>query len=525
MTEWKSMVAAAVLGSERQAMPQLNPGGILGDTIAAIVADQSSSKEKKFLSIAALLSVHAAAGTTASKSAVTAVTMTLDSEDDWMECSQRSAEQLYAALMPKSDAGLLHQWIESAVQFKKLAPPHMIPRLLDVATREGRPTAAIMKVVGVTGRSLAKLNSEWRQLSGDGGESDQPATATDQSFDSQWQTGLAAERLALLNRLRRTAPGEARGLVESTWSEDSPKDRQAFTDAFAIGLSMEDEPFLEEKALYDGRKEVRAAARSLLCRLKDSRYSMRMIQRTCELVTITSISGHEVSLSLPKECDKSMQRDGVEQKSVDTQLGDKQSWLCQMIGLINPDYWCEKFAMQPSELIGKAITSLDWQHLLLSGWTAAAQLHGSARWIEALFAVSAQIPEYLQHPDLLSHLSAEQREKAVTTVITNVDGFSTGKEPYRASYVLGRVEGTWSAAFTKLVLDYVKRDLSNPDKVAWELSHAILFIGHRGDTSLFPELDGRWDTKASNWPYVNQQVDSAIAFMRERRDIIAAMNS
>lgn len=509
------MVAAAVLGSERQQMPQLTSAGILGDTMAAVCADDRRNKEQKFLAVAAILAVHSAAGTMAPKSAYPAVSMERDSGEDWRECNRKSAEQLNAALLPKSDPGLLEQWVECAVNCQRLAPPHLIPRLLDVAVK-GRSTAAIMKVVGAAGRSLAKLNPEWQQLSGE------RTGSLPESIDAAWQTGLPGERLGLLKNLRAIKSEDARRLVESTWAEDTPKDRQTFVDAFSVELSMDDEPFLEEKALMDGRKEIRTAARLLLCRLPQSRYSLRMIDRASSLVSLTD---HDFNLEMPKECDKSMQRDGVEQKSSDKQLGDKQSWLRQMIGFVDPAHWCEKFSMSASELVGIALKSKDWQHLLLSSWTAAAQLHGSAQWIEALFAVAGQIPEYLQEPALLIYLSTEQKEKAVATAITAYGGFSTSRDSHRLSTLLLAIEPTWSPSFTKMILDLVKKDLPIPEKVAWELSHAITLIGHRGDTDLFLELDGRWDTKAANWPYIYQQVDNAIAFMRERREIIATMNS
>ncbi|MBY0547516.1 MAG: hypothetical protein K2W95_09505 [Candidatus Obscuribacterales bacterium] len=515
MSDWKSIVAAAVLGSERQQMPQLTSGGILGVTIAAVCTDDRRNKEQKLLAVAAILAVHSAAGAMAQKSTYPAVLMESDNGEGWCECNQKSAEQLNAALLPKSDPGLLDQWLECAVSSKKLAPPHLIPRLLDVAAKD-RSVAAIMKVVGAVGRNLAKLNPEWQQLTGE------QSSSLPESIDAAWQTGLPGERLGLLKNLRAIRSQDARRLVESTWAEDTPKDRQAFVDAFAIELSMDDEPFLEEKALMDGRKEVRTAARLLLSRLPHSRYNLRMIDRASALLTITA---NDFNLEMPNECDKSMQRDGVELKSSDKRLGDKQSWLCQMIGFINPAHWCEKFSLSPPELVGLALKSKDWQHLLLSGWVAAAQLHGSAPWIEALFAVAAQIPEYLQEPALLIHLSTEQKEKAVATAIAAYGGFSTSKDSHRLTTLLLAIEATWSAPFTRMILDLVKKDLSIPEKVAWEISHAITLIGHRGDTGLFPELDGRWDTKAANWPYVYQQVDSAIAFMRERREIIATMNS
>ena len=61
----------------------------------------------------------------------------------------------------------------------------------------------------------------------------------------RWQTETKEERVALLHRLRRSDPAQARALVESTWKQDAPAERAEFVAAFTSGLSREDEPFLE----------------------------------------------------------------------------------------------------------------------------------------------------------------------------------------------------------------------------------------------------------------------------------------
>ncbi len=93
-----------------------------------------------------------------------------------------------------------------------------------------------------------------------------------------WQTGRKSTRSLLLRKLRETDPALALGLVASTWSEESAEERAAFLKMLAAGLSMADEPFLED-SLDDRSREVRRVAAGLLARLPGSRLVQRQLER------------------------------------------------------------------------------------------------------------------------------------------------------------------------------------------------------------------------------------------------------
>ena len=83
-----------------------------------------------------------------------------------------------------------------------------------------------------------------------------------------WEYGTKAERLLLLDYLRKRHPKKALELIESTWSEDSFQDRQYYLDTLHTNLSETDEEFLES-CLDDSRQEIRQVAALLLSKIEN----------------------------------------------------------------------------------------------------------------------------------------------------------------------------------------------------------------------------------------------------------------
>jgi hypothetical protein len=127
-----------------------------------------------------------------------------------------------------------------------------------------------------------------------------------------WADGEQAERRALLERLRRSDPVAALALLERTFAEETWEDRAVFVGTLAHGLSNADEPFLEA-ALGDKRKIVRTAAATLLAGLPTSRLAARMAERAAPLLHVEErrLRGRRLVAELPGDPDEAAQRDGV----------------------------------------------------------------------------------------------------------------------------------------------------------------------------------------------------------------------
>ena len=189
--------------------------------------------------------------------------------DSTPPCSPRAADLLKRVLRDHGDE-LLAEWCDAAAEAHRRVPEALLARFLDAVTKtkDEAVRGPGMQVAGVRGRWLAGQNPRW-SVGGADAAADPAET---------WQSGMQEERLLVLKKLRSSDPARARELVSSTWNDEPPEMRDLVVETYAIGLSMADEPFLED-ALDDKRKAVRTGAAALLSRLPASRLGQRMAER------------------------------------------------------------------------------------------------------------------------------------------------------------------------------------------------------------------------------------------------------
>jgi len=97
-----------------------------------------------------------------------------------------------------------------------------------------------------------------------------------------WTTFPKAHRKAFIAGMRRDDPSGARSLVESVWKTETAPVRLALLEAFAVGLSAEDQPFLESLG-RDRAETVRHLGQQLIAR-------------------VPSTAGHEQRLAAAAAC-------------------------------------------------------------------------------------------------------------------------------------------------------------------------------------------------------------------------------
>ena len=259
--------------------------------------------------------------------------------DERPACSARSSDHL-ARMLAGQIREVLPEWLAALAQSGRRVREEDLVSLLEQGRSQRDLRQAIVLVIGKRGRWLAAQNPDWSYATGR------------ENTEGDWQTASREWRLDELKRCRVSDPARARELVASTWDQETPPDRAAFLETFAVGLSMDDEPFLES-ALDDKRAEVRRAAADLLSRLAESRLCQRMIARVGPLVQFSQHKGKlQIDINLPDQYTKDMARDGVEKKIQG--MGEKNGWLDQMIAIVPPSYWCRVTGKSPAELLEAA---------------------------------------------------------------------------------------------------------------------------------------------------------------------------
>ncbi|MFC4009844.1 DUF5691 domain-containing protein [Nonomuraea purpurea] len=358
---------------------------------------------------------------------------------------RRAAERL-VRIMGGEHGRLLPEWLAAAAATGCRVPAYVLPELLETGRRDRSIRVHLGVLAGQRGRWLAGLNPAWAYLL------EEPTGET-------WELGGAADRRAHLRALRAAEPAEARHLLESTWEQETPDDRAEFVAVLADGLSMDDEPFLEQ-ALDDRRREVRQEAANLLTRLPESRMSRRMAERARACV---SLDGGVIVVEAPQECDKAMERDGIRAKPP-RGIGERAWWLQQVIARAPLTIW----ERPPRTLLQMKIP--DWDVEVKTAWVRAAVLQRDPEWARAMFG-------WDPIADLLEALPPGEQQELAAGFVKKHDVDS------QLIMVLGGVSSPWHEGLATAVLHkIVKVAATQP----WNLGELVKLAGEHIDPALFP---------------------------------------
>jgi len=353
-------LSIALIGTSR--------GGAAGIALPAIAQDAAAklppaTPERTLLNRTAILFACDACG---AKPTIATERVAECPPDERPPCSPRAAEIL-RDLITSNAHDLIHEWLNLA-QVAKRRPPHrLLPALLDYAAKHPADRQRIGEVIDRRGHWLMSLNPEW-----------QFGATADAAPDGVWQTGTHPQRLSVLRSLRQHEPARAREMIATSWKDEPAEQRADIVAALLVGLTADDEPFLES-ALDDRSKVVRAAAADLLARLPESQFVRRMIDRVTPRLVVRSRAA-ELEVDLPQLYDATMQRDGVEEKSPGK--GQKQWWLEQMLGMVPPAHWSKIWKLAPREFM--SLTVGDFPDSLLDGLAKACERCPDPAWIEPL---------------------------------------------------------------------------------------------------------------------------------------------
>jgi Family of unknown function (DUF5691) len=498
---WDSLVASALLGTDRRAFVPPTASDSVGGLLARL---DVSDPEKALLGAAAILALHQRAGR------LPATTNTLVPKpcapETSAECSTAAGQHLTLMLNGHYE-DLLPEWLATLAAQGQRVPVEHLPTLLDMGASKPDLRAAIVGIIGERGQWLAPQNGNWGYV------------LNNINDEELWQTGSKTQRVALLSQLRQRDPNKARDLLATTWAQEVAPDRWAFLQTFRLKLSMADEPFLEE-ALDDRAKDVRASAADLLKQLPKSRLCARMAERVGQLVKWKTGKKASFAVSLSDECDKGMERDGVQGKSTQGAkvIGEKSYWLAQMLNALSLDAWqalCAKAS--PTVIVTTAASSKDWSALLLDGLREAATREGKTDWVEALLAESK-----LSSPSsLFAALPPEKKEKYVLKLLANKPSVKHG-EP--ATPFIFASQHPWSKKFGQAILDALYKDLSGDTvKYSYQLAALLEQIARHLTPSLIPSAMTKLPSVLAEKSAMAKEVDKFLGKVKFRLDMLQAI--
>jgi hypothetical protein len=498
MSVWAEIVSAALVGTERQASPLPSAESATLDSLFAQL--KGETRERALLGAAAAASLHARAGRLPA----------LDRQplpepceaDELPRCGARAARHL-TLMLGGEYKEVLPEWLGAAAQASKRVPEECLPALLDLGKAREELRDAIMTVAGRRGAWLAAQNAEWHY-------------AVEKFDESHWETGSGEARLAFIKWLRASDPARARELVAKAWDESSPKNRADFIATFYTGLSMQDEPFLEQ-ALDDRSTIVRRAAADVLKWLPESAFVRRMAERVRAYVRFEKrlLRRIEIHVTLPGERTPEMLRDGLTTKPVRPAVGEKAWLLYQMADALPLDFWLLESGCDLAELL-RAAKKSEWKEILIDVWSNAALRELN---FEAMALIGLRHINY-RPVHLLGRVSQEKLQEIARRLL-QADPALDSQNP--ACWFLSMVKDQWGEELSLAVL----QSLTLPE------SETILrgdwlwladFASRHLNASCIPEAVAVFSSLSSANHRVQARLGQCLKDLEFRQDMLKEIN-
>ena len=324
MNDFETIIATALIGTERQALPPLTLEPHLN----------GSSREATLLSAAALVTQYRKAARVPAISPATLEPSGADSKPELPASLRNLLERLL-----NGHQELLGEFLELSNRYRFAHCD--LPRMLELGRGNTALRAGLLNGLDTRGRWLAGLEKSWTWATG--------STDTPEDAVKSFETGSKAARVLALQAVRDADPDAARVLLETTWKQDPAPERKEFIAVLSAKLSPADEPFLETALHTDRSGDVRDTAADLLAQIPSSQFNARLLESLRPILRVTTpksaglLGGIKVKLSelsgknsssvdieLPESFNPAWAKDGILEKAPQG-TGQKQWWVQQMM--------------------------------------------------------------------------------------------------------------------------------------------------------------------------------------------------
>lgn len=460
------LTETAILGTDRKPLNRILASGALGQTIADLSQKedqaQSQSPERVLIDQLTALSIARKAG---SHALVLENTITVCPEESQSKVSERSLALLVQILALETKGSELRpskmvaDWLVYCAEANQRVPEEFVPRLLSLGKNISELHPLIAKCCGEHFAWLISLNQEWG-ISYKVQKNDQPDDSDRiQALITTFETADQKERYQALLTLRQHAPQEALTILSMTFEKESFETKILFLKALNTSLSLSDEPFLEDVALADRRKEVRTQAAAQLCLIADSRFQQRMIARADQYLAYSN-SERRFAITLPDKLDDSMSRDGIiENLSIDSRLGQKATWLCQILSLVPASHWQKRFALSAKEILKVATASSEWSLALTLALINSAARFGEVEIQQAILECGEiHLTDSQSGLLLLKALPHTLLENLILQKLPSWSRPSEQAPRLDLWYYLEQVDFNWSEQFTREIMKFIIKE-------------------------------------------------------------------
>lgn len=319
-------------------------------------------------------------------------------EEEWLYLSATTAQWLRNFSLHQEDRPLLEYFLKKAFDNTKLAPPDLIPELLDQALRE----RSVLKeyLVGLTGHRgkwLSTLNPEWAPL----------FSASKPLTDELWETGTKEDRKRYLQSVRMLDPTKGLELLKGTLPKENATIRVELLEVLSDAVFPSDEEYLE-LLLQDKSVKVRDTAYMLLRMIPTSRLVQRYVywlEQGLELKEERSITLQKKKVLKVQKfeiTEDEVFKSGIQKISSEKGKQDHIYWLEQLCSWVPPSWWAKFMGEELEEVITLLRKEKETVFLAKAMMSAAVLFEDKV----AAKILSKAFPG--MNPDLLPLLSTEE---------------------------------------------------------------------------------------------------------------------
>lgn len=496
---WDDLLTAALVGTGRKLFAPPAGADALGQLLGHLAA---AKPERALLQALGVVALYQRAG---QMPAENPAPLPEPSEpDDRPLCGPVAAQHLQLMLAGQYP-DLLPEWLAAVAEAGRRVPPECLPALLDHGQMRPELRPAILAVIGQRGRWLARQNPNIDY-----------AAVSERDPEKTWETGRAAARLAGLRQLRQTEPGRGLALLQSTWGQEKADDRVAYVAMLKTGLSLADEPFLEDLLDSDRSKYVRREAADMLANLPQSRLSRRLLEHARTLLHLVG-SPAKLKVTLPQTGSEALERDGILAKPPSGK-GEKTWLFQQLLSRVPPVFWSQTLNQTPAALLTLA-RATDWRKPLVESWVSAVCRHPDPAWAEALFW-DVLDKETAASPGVLVDILPPKTQAAlIFKVLEKYPSLEAGQPAHR---LLEQFRTSWSLKLSRLVLTNVCAFIqADKNKYPWQMATWVKGLAYWLDPALLAEFAPRLTQAAAahphQWP---EAIDQFLALWQFRHDLL-----
>lgn len=449
MNRLDQLVATALLGTQRHGLEDIRlPSGLELPPLPP---------EAQLLAVAGTLSLYEQAGQMPQRVKQAAPMMP---QETWPRISSLASRYL-TMMLEGTFTDLLGEFLQTMNQTEQRLPEEFLPALLERAKTMYAYREWVIPVIGQTGHYLAARNPAWAFA----------LPLTWESVSKGWRSGVMLIRQATVRQARAHDPALGRTLIESTWKQESPTDRNWILKSLRSGLSMDDEPFLET-ALDDRSHTVRKIAAELLSALPESRLARRLLALAEQVFYLEEHLRYS-----PPEMTAQLSRDGISQPNWADQERVQAAQLSDFIGLLPLGFW----SGTPEMVIEKILHS-PWSSACTTGLSNAAERQQNLWWAKCLLQRVGYIPATLKLIPLLQFCDADD-------IIANSLHMTDTLSALPAYKLLSRWNRPWSETMTQAWLNLLTHHLTNPD-LKLDISTEVIskYMSRYCPKTLIPEV-------------------------------------